>query len=646
MDKDNEDNSSSQSHKTDSDDSNLSNVSSVYSDDDPLDMLEHESYKSYSDNSMSEYENSDDSMLEENNNDPNNNMSDENLEGRDPSSPQPGCSRHFDSIENGHANSLASKLTSEQISGIAENILQAITKLLGSVTHESIVEAIQKNITTGNNKLSLQDLLPSEFNLEVTRKRRNSQDVSGVDMKKSRGNSTTPGSPVLAGFLAGNPINIDNLQEMPKYHPVETLTNNNNPNPVANVDKTNYSLPAVNILPSTPLNNPVNLPLQRPAPINNGIIIPVRKNIVAQATTKFTVSDSGERILNRVPDSKPSTVTSKAQVHMLKQQFLQHQLQQQQLHQPQLQHQNLHRVYFNDIINSKSATVGSNANANANDRQKNVDDYFAELRRTKLKLTMEKAKLQQHSHTVKNNHVVINQPVLVPPKKNDAQEAAGSAMVSSKYDQVQLNPSTSNAGSSKVCEEIYQKLRAMFPDIDREYIKTFCPADWAPGTSHDVQFGSIVERILQNEASWVIDVHPTNFMIQEAAENDRLTPNVDDTYEYLTGIFPNADPHFLRSAAEEFKNENDVKTFVDEKLKSHDYPTREQYLAKIKVTEEQQRYTKNFNVEQFLRLIPDPFKHFEDNKRKCEYSLIVLEFLKNVFSRVRVNTISRIYRRH
>lgn len=285
-----------------------------------------------------------------------------------------------------------------------------------------------------------------------------------------------------------------------------------------------------------------------------------------------------------------------------------------------------------------------------NDRQKNVDDYFAELRRTKLKLAMEKANLlklneERYSQNVRSNHPVIP----VPLKKIENQlDAAGSAMANNQQpinDQVQSNPSTSSAGN-KVCEEIYQKLRAMFPDIDREYIKTFCPADWTPGTSHDVQFGSIVERILQNEASWVIDVHPTNFTIHEAAEDDGMTPNIDDTYEYLTGIFPNADPHFLRSAAEEFKNENDVKTFVDEKLKSNDYPTREQYLAKIKVTEEQQRYTKNFNVEQFLSLFPDPFKHFEDNNRKCEYSLIVLEFLKNVFSRVRVNTISRIYRRH
>lgn len=183
----------------------------------------------------------------------------------------------------------------------------------------------------------------------------------------------------------------------------------------------------------------------------------------------------------------------------------------------------------------------------------------------------------------------------------------------------------------------------MFPDIDREYIKTYCPADWTPGLSHDVQFGSIVEKILQNEASWVFDTNPNNSMVEDA-EDDTMELNVDDTYEYLTEIFPNADPHYLRSSAENFGDENDVKTFVDEKLKSNDYPTREQYWAKMKVTEEQQRYMANFNVEQFLTLFPDPFTHFEDETRKCAKSLTVFEFLKNEFSRVRVNTINKIYR--
>ncbi|XP_073953522.1 E3 ubiquitin-protein ligase RNF216-like, partial [Choristoneura fumiferana] len=101
----------------------------------------------------------------------------------------------------------------------------------------------------------------------------------------------------------------------------------------------------------------------------------------------------------------------------------------------------------------------------------------------------------------------------------------------------------------------------------------------------------------------------------EVVVDDSMTLNIDDTYEYLSGIFPNADPLYLRSAAEKFEAENDVKNFVENKLQSNEHPTR-----------------------------TNPFTHFEDETRKCQYNLIAAEFLKNAFSHVRVNTINRIYR--
>lgn len=201
-------------------------------------------------------------------------------------------------------------------------------------------------------------------------------------------------------------------------------------------------------------------------------------------------------------------------------------------------------------------------------------------------------------------------------------------------------PSTSRHNSS---EEMLQRLRAMFPDINCEYLKSFCPAEWAPGPDLEVQFSNIVERILENEANWVFDVNMDNVAV-DVSVDDSMILNIDETYEYLTGIFPNADPFYLRRAAETFATENDVKNFVEDKLQRNDYPTRDQYFAKIKVTEEQQRYTNNFDVEQFLALFPDPVAHFEDATRKCQYSIFASEFLKTEFSQIRATTINRIYR--
>ncbi|XP_015119498.1 uncharacterized protein LOC107042812 [Diachasma alloeum] len=194
----------------------------------------------------------------------------------------------------------------------------------------------------------------------------------------------------------------------------------------------------------------------------------------------------------------------------------------------------------------------------------------------------------------------------------------------------------------KYCREIYTKLRAMFPNIKKGYIKRITPADWAPNVAHDVQFGQIVERLLANEDSWELDVpieEPED--LRGAAGNART---VDETYEHLLGIFPDADPTFLRDKAEKtYKDDQALEAFIEGNLKTHSYPTREQYLSKMRITEEQLRYTNNFTVPTFLEKFPDPFKHFMDEKRKCKHVTVGFEFLKSQFNRIRVTTVSKVY---
>lgn len=107
---------------------------------------------------------------------------------------------------------------------------------------------------------------------------------------------------------------------------------------------------------------------------------------------------------------------------------------------------------------------------------------------------------------------------------------------------------------------------------------------------------------------------------------------------HLQEIFQDTDPTFLRSFVESNHNrENALEQFIQNKLEKRDYPTREQYLAIIKKTEQMKDYTVNFKVEKFLELFPNPFEHFEDASRKCQYEPIAFEFFKSFFSRIKVS---------
>uniref|UniRef100_A0A0C9QJK2 Rnf216_1 protein n=3 Tax=Fopius arisanus TaxID=64838 RepID=A0A0C9QJK2_9HYME len=192
------------------------------------------------------------------------------------------------------------------------------------------------------------------------------------------------------------------------------------------------------------------------------------------------------------------------------------------------------------------------------------------------------------------------------------------------------------------CIEIYTKLRAMFPNIKKGYIKRITPVDWAPNVGHDVQFAQIVERLLANETSWELEIPSDEGNDPRGSAGIRRT--VDETYEHLLEIFPNADPTFLRDRAEKtYKDDEALESFIEQNLQTHSYPTREQYLSKMRITEEQLRYTTNFTVPTFLEKFPDPFKHFLDKKRTCKHEIVGLEFLKSQFNRIRVSTVSKVY---
>ncbi|KAK6633276.1 hypothetical protein RUM44_003877 [Polyplax serrata] len=118
-------------------------------------------------------------------------------------------------------------------------------------------------------------------------------------------------------------------------------------------------------------------------------------------------------------------------------------------------------------------------------------------------------------------------------------------------------------------------------------------------------------------------------------KTDEVEKWVDEQTANLIRIFPNTDPSFLREQVTKMNMCLDtMNVFVIEKLERNDMPTRAEYEKKKEIEELQNRYTKNFSIEDFLKVLPDPWKHFTSGKRNCDkYKRHSLCYLKTTFKR-------------
>ncbi|XP_070150467.1 uncharacterized protein [Polyergus mexicanus] len=208
----------------------------------------------------------------------------------------------------------------------------------------------------------------------------------------------------------------------------------------------------------------------------------------------------------------------------------------------------------------------------------------------------------------------------------------------------------SNAGQQEIilnkkALQLYYKLIPMFPSVDTVYIKQMCKnylTDENLLYDESILLENLVEHLLVNGQK-----HPTVKKAKTSLINNSNSYSLNEQYADLLGIFPEADPIYLRKIAEEmYQDPEKIKEFVQSKLENPDFPTREQYLAKKKITEQQKQYTTDFNIQQFLELFPDPVSHFENVNRQCKFNPHGVDFLKQHFNKIRVNTLLNTYSEH
>ncbi|XP_071445941.1 uncharacterized protein [Hetaerina americana] len=140
----------------------------------------------------------------------------------------------------------------------------------------------------------------------------------------------------------------------------------------------------------------------------------------------------------------------------------------------------------------------------------------------------------------------------------------------------------------------------------------------------------------------------------ESEEKDDLEKSIlySEQLEYLIGVLPDADPSFLEDKISEFEGDAEkLKEFVTAALECHGgrriYLTRGEIQQKQEHDAQVMKFTKNFSVEDFLEVFPDPAAHFENSKRVPDPKVRnhCIAYLKARYKSLYVNTVCHVFRK-
>ncbi|XP_015429792.1 PREDICTED: uncharacterized protein LOC107186444 [Dufourea novaeangliae] len=203
------------------------------------------------------------------------------------------------------------------------------------------------------------------------------------------------------------------------------------------------------------------------------------------------------------------------------------------------------------------------------------------------------------------------------------------SVIASANDEVSNEPSTS--------AQSHKDLKFIFPDIDKNFIKELCSGYSTSNDSSEI-LQDLSDYILENMKECPVKKNNKHIHKKE-------TDNMEKQVTYLSGIFPKADVTYLSKFVQRAKgNENAIINFIQSQCKSPTYPTKEEKLRRIRITEQQKQYTSNFDTRKFLKILPDPFKHFENVNRQCKFNSDAYEFLKSHFQKIPEETLTISYK--
>ncbi|KAI4502346.1 hypothetical protein M0802_002258 [Mischocyttarus mexicanus] len=609
-------------------------------------------------------------ILEENNNDPNNNLdfNENHQEGsvgnrnvdeviieeqicssRVLKSPTPGCSKDIiGNMDNYRDNNIYRKCQKDAL---------LISSLLPDIEFRLILQTLKKNQYAKNcNELTLWDLLPNNRPMpQVLSKRKLTDNACQIEPKRYMSNelNVIPSEvqtnvKLIESTKENNNLNIEESVNN-KIEEKEIVIDGESKSITSNNHNSSIIRPAKLIVPNSV---PLSQPVCTPSSTNNVVLTPAKLTYVSTYEMKVTkqdkslspvknltsmqsmskindniseeniFSDTGEAKSNLLPETETrlNSLQSTDEVNM-------------DTSSNQVVSTFTYTVLKDKINIFKQSTefVPSNADINLPSTSKGIQkeiDFEIDVS------TMNK---------FPQNSLNMLTPAIKAEETSDLELMETDESRSYKSSITEVLNANAKAEESKLSPEmikIYHKLVSIFSSVDPHYIESICK-------SNDIQKTNLNESTLLNELIDHLlvlgDKHPYVVTISESPEE---MCDVNEQYGNMLGIFPNADPNYLRDVVENlYDKPEELKLFVQSKLETRDYPTREQYLAKRKITEQQKQYTTDFKVDKFLEIFSDPFTHFEDSNRKCSYNPIALKFLGHYYNRLKTSTIFAAYGR-
>ncbi|XP_014219500.1 E3 ubiquitin-protein ligase RNF216-like [Copidosoma floridanum] len=242
--------------------------------------------------------------------------------------------------------------------------------------------------------------------------------------------------------------------------------------------------------------------------------------------------------------------------------------------------------------------------------------------------------------------------------------------------------------SERESESNAAQLKAMFPNIDENYIRQICENPPVSGTGEDT-FVLLINHLLTHhekvdeslieedveviDETWIRDHELSNDLeieeltavqekLNEEARNEQLFKelldkeqqeklnsetlnelllnnlleqeklNVENKLTILESILPDANPEELKRIVElNGENPDFLEQMVESKLVDKNYEKRSEYFAKLRSRTMIEQYTSKFDVEAFVRQFPEPVEHFENKNRQCSLNKQALKFLQDSF---------------
>ncbi|CAH0547652.1 unnamed protein product [Brassicogethes aeneus] len=184
---------------------------------------------------------------------------------------------------------------------------------------------------------------------------------------------------------------------------------------------------------------------------------------------------------------------------------------------------------------------------------------------------------------------------------------------------------------------VANRLMEMFPEACPKYIRKLCNGKAM------MNLDDLVTEIITTG-----DDYPKR---QRKPASPEPEIDAEQQLEILKEVLPDADPTFLQMQCERYRgNANGLKEFMANALENKNYPTLKEHIRKQQLSAQQKQYTTDFNVENFVKLFPEPTKYFGDATRQPQYSFVdihyITMFLRNHFDRIPVKEIGKTMQQH